>query len=509
MSQDNNQRIAKNTLLLYGRMLLMMVISLYTSRVILNALGVEDYGIYNVVGGVVAMFSILSSSLAAAISRFITFELGRGDLEKLQKVFCAAINVQLVLILLIIPVIEIVGLWFLNYKMVIPIERLAAANWVFQFSVITFAINLMSVPYNASIVAHERMSVFAYISLFDAVAKLFVAFSLLRNPFDRLIYYGLFILLIGLIQRIIYAWYCKKNFKECRYKMAFDYQTTKDMFGFAGWNFIGSSSAVLRDQGGNMIINLFCGPAVNAARGVAMSVNTAVTGFVGSFMTAINPQITKCYASGDYDYMFRLIFQGARFSFYILLILTLPIILTTQYLLELWLGGVPEHAANFVQLLLLYAMSESLAHPLVTAMLATGKIRNYQLIVGGCQLLNLPVSYFLFRLGYPPESLFVVAIIVSIICEAARLLMLRTMIRLSVRSFLRNVYFNVILVSIVSFIVPSIVENVIGQDSIYDFIIICTVSVLSASMSIYFIGCNKKDRTFIQNALKKIISKIK
>lgn len=507
-NQSNNKRIAKNTLLLYGRMLVMMVISLYTSRVILNALGVEDYGIYNVVGGVVALFSVLSKSLSAAISRFITFELGKGNPERLRKVFCTSVNVQLLLILIITILLETVGLWFLNYKMVIPEERMAAANWVFQFSVITFAINLWSVPYDASIIAHERMSAFAYISIFDAVARLLISFMVSFNPFDRLIYYGILILIVVVIQRLLYGMYCNRHFEECKYTFIYDKTLTKEMFGFAGWNFIGASSAVLRDQGGNMIINLFFGPTVNAARGIAVSVNAAVTGFVSNFMTAINPQITKSYAIGDYDYMFKLVFQGARLSYYILLILALPIIFTTQYLLELWLGVVPDYAANFAKLVLLFTMSESLATPLVTVMLATGKIRNYQLVVGGCQLLNLPISYILLRIGYPPESIFIVAIAISVLCEMTRLVMLRKMVQLSVRAFLKNVYINVIAVTSIAAIIPFAVTVMLPIDSFLSFTIVSVVSLCSAIISIYIVGCNKQDREMIHIAFNKVLQRI-
>lgn len=508
-TQSNNKRIAKNTLLLYGRMLLMMVISLYTSRVILNALGVEDYGIYNVVGGVVAMFSILSNSLSAAISRFITFELGKGNIDKLKRVFCTSLNVQFILIAIITILLETVGLWFMNYKMVIPAERLVAANWVFQFSVITFAVNLWSVPYNASIVAHERMSAFAYISIIDAIAKLLIAFVVQYSALDRLIYYGALILVVGLIQRFIYTWYCKRNFEECRYSLIFDRETTKEMLGFAGWNFIGASSAVLRDQGGNMIINLFFGPSVNAARGIAMSVNGAVTGFVSNFMTALNPQITKTYAAREYDYMFKLIFQGARLSYYILLILVLPIIFTSQYLLELWLGTVPEHAVNFTCLVLLFTMSESLAAPLVTVMLATGKIRNYQLIVGGCQLLNIPISYIFLHIGYPSETIFMVAIAVSILCEMMRLIMLKRMINLSVSGFMKNVFLNVIVVTLVASIIPTILVHNINIDSFVSFLIVASISALSAVSSIYIFGCSKSDKEIVHKAILKVFQRFK
>lgn len=318
MSQisQNNKRIAKNTLLLYFRMLFMMVVSLYTSRVVLNALGVEDFGIYNVVGGVVAMFSMLSGSLSAAITRFITYELGTGNQENLKKIFSSAVTIQLWLAILIIFLAEAVGVWFLNVKMNIPEIRMTAANWVFQFSVLTFAVNLISVPYNASIIAHERMSAFAYISILEAIGKLAIAFLVVVSSIDRLVFYAILMCVVALIVRLAYGFYCKRHFDECTYHFIFDKDLLKRMFGFAGWNFIGAASSILRDQGGNIIINLFAGPTVNAARGIAFQVNNAIHGFVSNFMTALNPQITKSYASGNSDYMMILICQGARLSFY-------------------------------------------------------------------------------------------------------------------------------------------------------------------------------------------------
>ena len=435
---SNNKRIAKNTLMLYIRMLITMIVGLFTSRVVLQALGVEDYGIYNVVGGVVSMFSLLSGSLSAAIGRFITFELGRNDIEKLRKVFSSAVTIQILLALIITVFAETIGLWFLNNKLVIPEERMFAAQWVYQLSILTFAINLISVPYNAAIIAHERMSTFAYMSILDVFGRLLIAYSIYYTSCDKLIFYGILCAALSLLNRLIYGIYCKKHFEECSYHFSFDKSLLKQMFGFAGWNFIGASSAVLRDQGGNMLLNIFCGPTANAARGIAMQVNSAVHGFVSNFMTALNPQITKSYASGDHDYMMSLIYKGARFSFYILLILSLPVIINVNYILTLWLGVVPEHTTIFVQLVLIFAMSESLATPLVTAMLATGNIRNYQIIVGGLQMMNLPISYIFLKLGYPPETIFIVAIFISICCEMARLYMLRGMIQLSMRSFLRQ-----------------------------------------------------------------------
>lgn len=504
----NSKRIAKNTLLLYFRMLFMMAISLFTSRVVLNALGVEDFGIYNVVGGVVAMFSILSGSLSAAITRFITYELGKGNRDALEKVFSSAVSIQMILAIIIIIIAESIGVWFLNVKMNIPEIRMVAANWVFQFSILTFAINLISVPYNATIIAHERMAAFAYISIFEAMMKLVIAYLIMVVDADKLISYAVMMFIMALIIRMIYGIYCKKHFEECTYHFFFDRDLLKRMFGFAGWNFIGASSAVLRDQGGNVVINLFCGPTVNAARGIAFQVSTAVNGFVSNFMTALNPQITKSYASGEKEYMMTLVIQGARLSFYMLLFLSLPILVNTHYVLKLWLNVVPEHTVLFVQLVLLFAMSESISYPLITAMLATGKIRNYQLVVGGLQMLNFPISYILLHMGMFPEIVIIVAIVISQCCLAARLLMLRGMIGLSVRNYLHKVYINVIVVTIFSAIFPFLIMGLL-EESFVNFILLCLVSVFCTGITVFYIGCNKMERQFIISKVYDIKNKFR
>lgn len=485
----------------------MMAVSLYTSRVVLNALGVEDFGIYNVIGGVVAMFSILSGSLSAAITRFITYELGTENQENLKKIFSTAVTIQISLAILIILLAEVTGVWFLNVKMNIPDERIVAANWVFQFSILTFAINLISVPYNASIIAHERMSAFAYISILEAIGKLAIAFLIIISPMDKLIFYAILMCIVALVIRFAYGVYCKRHFEECTYHFIFDKDLLKQMFGFAGWNFIGAASAVLRDQGGNVVINLFCGPAVNAARGIAFQVNAAISGFVTNFMTALSPQITKSYASGEHHYMMTLIYQGARFSFYMLLLLSLPVLLNTHYLLELWLKIVPDHTVLFVQLVLAFAMSESISNPLVTAMLATGRIRNYQLVVGGLQMMNLPISYVLLRMDVFPEVIIVVAIGISQCCLVARLLMLRGMIGLSVKKYLKKVYINILTVTIAAAIIPFLLTCKL-EESFQTFILSSLAAVICTGIAIYYIGCNKSERQFVLNKLYAIKNKL-
>ena len=484
----------------------MMVVSLYTSRVILNALGVEDFGIYNVVGGVVAMFTVISGSLSAAISRFITYELGKGDQSKLNKIFSASVTIQLLLSLIIVVLIESVGVWFLNAKMTIPADRVTAANWVLQFSIITFVINLISVPYNAAIIAHERMSAFAYISILEAIGKLAIAFFIMWSPIDKLIYYAILMCTVAVIVRLTYGHYCKKHFTECTYHFHWDKDILKQMFGFAGWNFIGASSVVFRDQGGNIILNIFFGPTVNAARGIANQVNTAITGFVQNFMTALNPQITKSYASGDGEYMMTLIFQGARLSFYMLLLLSLPVLINTHYILVIWLKIVPEHAVLFVRLILIFAMCESISNPLITAMLSTGKIRNYQIVVGGLQLLNLPLSYLCLKTGFVPESILVVAIIISLACLFARLYMLRGMIGLSSILYMKNVFLNVLVVALLSAIIPYMLFCYM-KETFFSFIIITLIAVLCTLVVEFYIGCNQKERFFVLNKVRNIKNK--
>ncbi len=504
MSEEsaNNKRIAKNTLLLYVRMLFLMLISLYTSRVILNALGVEDYGIYNVVGGVVTMFSMLSGSLSAAISRFITFELGTGNAEKLKMVFSSSVTIQAGIALVVILIAETVGLWFLNEKMVIPDNRIIAANWCFQFSIITFAINLISVPYNAAIIAHERMSAFAYISIFEGLGKLAIAWCIVVSPIDRLVFFAGMVAVLAILVRIIYGLYCKHYFKECIYHFIYDHDLLKQMCSFAGWNFIGSSSGILRDQGINILLNLFFGPSVNASRGIAFKVQQTVQSFVGNFLTALTPQITKKYASCNYQETFKLVFFGARFSYYLLLLISLPVLIETNMILSLWLKVVPEYTVIFVRLILVYLLTESVSYTMVTLMLATGNIKKYQIIVGGCQMLNFPVSYLLLKMGFSPESTIIVSIGVALCCLLLRLRMLKQMVDYPVKKFVIEVLLNVCIVTVLSIIVPLYISSIM-QEGVSRLLITCVVSVLSVIIVIFLFGCTNNERRILYNKIKE------
>ena len=500
--QENTKRIAKNTLMLYGRMLFSMLVSLYTSRVVLQALGVEDYGIYNVVGGVVAMFSMISSSLSSSVSRFLTFELGKGDTDGLKRVFSTSLSIQLVLAGIIVVLAETIGLWFLNTHMTIPANRLYAANWVFHASVLTFVINLLSVPFSASIVSHERMSAFAYIGILDVVLRLlivlFIAYSGL--DFDRLIVYALLLVGVVCIMQAIYWNYCARHFQECQLKLSFDVDYWKEMSSFAGWNFIGCTAGLLKDQGVNILLNLFLGPIINAARGIANTVNNVLSSFAGNFMTALNPQITKSYAAGDYSYMFSLVERGSRFSYYILLLFALPMLFEADFVLTLWLKHYPAHTVNFVRLILLVTMCDILSNTLINLQNATGKIRNYQLAVGGMLLMNFPLSYICLKIGFQPESTLIVALIVAVACLFLRLLVLRKMVGLSMKRYLHKVSGNVICVTLAAVVLPTLLYLQMA-DGIVRFLLMCVLTTLCSALAIYFIGCNRNERNFIKSRI--------
>ena len=502
----NTRRIAKNTLVLYVRMLLLMLVGLYTSRVVLSALGENDFGIYDVVGGVVAMFTIISGSLNSAISRFITFEMGKSDPMRLNKVYSTAVTIQLILAVVVVLIAEPVGLWFVRNKMTIDPSRIQAAIWVLHFSLASFVINLMSVPQMASITAHEKMSAYAYIGIMEGLLRLAVAVLISRSSSDRLVLYSALMMVTVLMVRAAYGIYCRRNFPECRYRWVNDALLVKEMFSFAGWNFIGASSGVLRDQGGKILVNLFYGTAVNAARGVAMQLNGAVQGFVTNFMTAVNPQITKSYASGDQGYMYYLISKSSRMSYYLLFVLALPMLFNTGYILDIWLEEVPLHSTLFVQLFLIFTLSESLSNPLITAQLATGNIRNYQLVVGGLQLLNIPVSYAFLKAGAAPEVTVMVAIAISQICFFARLFMLKGMIGLPVGDFLKKVYMNVLGTTALSLAVPFVIHGFL-PDTIWGVIISVTLCVISAGLSVLTFGLSRGERHEISCWIKKALGK--
>lgn len=496
---NHNRRIAKNTIILYFRMLFIMGISLYTSRVVLNMLGVEDYGVYNVVGGTVTLLRVLSSSLSTASLRFLTFELGRNNYTALQRIFSLSFTIHLGLALVVLLVAELAGVWFLNTHLNIPAERLYTANWVFQCSVLSFFVTMLGIPFDALMIAHERMTAFAYIGILDVLLKFMLIWGLAHFAFlsDKLLVYGVILMFVTMLTQFIYVYYCRKHFLECRCSLTWDKVRLREMADFAGWSFIGSCALVLRDQGVNILLNIFCGPIVNAARGISYSVNNAMSSFVGNFMVALNPQITKYYAAGEWENVGLLVKRGSRFSFYILLILTLPVLFETDFILSMWLNKYPNYTVVFVRLLLVLSLVDSLSNTLNTLQLATGRTQNYQLAVGGLTLLNCPFSYLLLWLGYEPEITVIVAIFLSFVCLLVRLLFLHRTTGFSIQNYLGEVVRNVILVSTCTLPFPWLIYHMMPASTLR-FVALTAGCILWTSSIVYKIGCCTSEKIFLR-----------
>lgn len=487
-------------------MFLMMAISLYTSRVILQTLGVEDYGIYNVVGGLVSMFGIINGSMASATGRYITVALGRNDEEELNKVFSLSIQIHVVIGIVTILLIESVGLWFLNTEMKIPAERMNAAFWVLQLSAITTFFNIMCVPFNADIIAHEKMSVFAYISVLEALLKLGIVFLLFAIPFDKLIVYALLLVLVQVSIQLCYMMYCHRNFKESHYTHQHDPALLREMTSFAGWNMFGGLSSIAFGQGLSMLLNVFFGPVVNAARGIAQQVQSAIQMFITNFQMALNPQIIKTYAQSDFDAMHLLMERSSRFSFFLMLLLSLPVLFETPYILRLWLGVVPEHTVIFLRLTIATTLIYTIINPILTANNATGKVRSYYIVCGCMMISILPISYIALKLGAPAYSVFIVHFCIEALTQIVRLFMVRGRLKLSIRQFVANVYLRIVLVTLISVIIPYIVWTRM-DDGFTSFLVVSVISVISVAVASFTCGLTKSERSFFTSKLMVILKR--
>ena len=499
MSQDatvNNKRIAKNTLLLYVRMLFIMGVQLFTSRVVLNTLGVVDYGIYNVVGGVVSMFAFLKGAMVTSTQRYLTFELGRGNFQRLRVVFSTSVQIHLIISLVIVLLGETVGLWFFYEKMVIPPERFTAAMWVYQLSILAMVVQVMSVPYNSAIVAHEQMGIFAAISVVEVVLRLAVVYLLVIGGFDKLIFYAILIALVQLVIRFLYTQYCSRKYKESRLIRTFDKSLVKEMGKFMGWNIWGHLAATLFGTGLNLLLNVFFGPVVNAARAVAVQVETAIANFSTNFLMAVNPQITKLYAQDNLPEMHRLIFRASKFTFFLLFTLSLPVMIETEPILTVWLKIVPDYTVIFLRLLLCIVMIDAVAKPLMTAAAATGNVKLYQSLIGGILLSIAPIAYVVLKLGGSPESVYIVHLVICCIAFVTRLMIIRPMIRLSLRR-----YFTQVILRCVGVIAIPVLSGLLLKDllpaTVPNVILICAASALLVLASAYAIGLTRDERAFV------------
>ncbi|PKP41376.1 MAG: hypothetical protein CVT93_08525 [Bacteroidetes bacterium HGW-Bacteroidetes-10] len=493
--------------MLYMRMLLSLAVSLYTSRIVLNTLGVQDFGIYNVVGGFVSMLGFLNSSMSSATQRFLSFEIGRNDSFQFARVFSMSVSIHIFIGVIILILAESVGLWFVNVHLTIPPERLSAANWVYHFSVIAFIVGVISVPYNSVIIAHERMNVFAWVSIVEVSLKLLIVFMLLWFGFDKLKLYAVLVFVVSLIIRFIYSIYCNRNFPESKFRLFWDKPLFITLISYAGWSLWGSAAGVLYSQGVNVLLNIFFGPAINAARGIAYQVQGAINSFVSNFQMAMNPQIIKSYASDDIKYMHQLLFQGAKYSFFLLFALSLPIIIETEIILKLWLKIVPEYTVIFTQLVIVNILIDSISGPLMTAAQASGKIKLYQGVVGGLLLLILPLSYLFFKLGFPAESTFYISILISIIATYARLIILRNLVHINIVYFLKVVVSKIIIVCSIAIFIP-LTFRIIMVESSFRFVLVGLSSITCTLCSIYFIGLNKTEKEYLFLTLQKTFNRV-
>ena len=501
---DGN-RIAKNTLLLYLRMLFQLGIALYTSRAVLNALGVIDFGIYNVVGGIIVIFSFLNNAMASSTQRFLVYHLGTNDSRKLKQIFSSAIIIHFVMAVVVVGLAEIMGLWFLQAKMIIPMERLEVAKWVFHLSVISSAITILSVPYNAAIIANERMGAFAAISIIETLLKLCVAIFISFCNGDRLLWYAGLLLGVSVIVRTIYGVYCSKSFPEA--KLIFPRNNKllyKEMTSFAGWSLVGNLSVVGYTQGINLLLNIFFGPAINAARGIAVQVQNAVYGFVRSFQTAVNPQITKSYAIGDLKSMHLLIYRSSKLSFYLTLMLSLPIIIETPYVLSLWLNIVPDYTVAFCRLTFISCMIESISNPFMIGASATGKIKKYHLIIGSILLLIVPVSYIFLKLGFEPIIFYIIDILIQFIAQIIRLFLCRHLFSLNILFYIKDVISRIVGVAVLSVVFYLLIDSLFIEINFINAIVVAFFSFISVCVVSYVIGLTKSEKTFFNNKMLKI-----
>lgn len=506
--REDSKRVAKNTLILYVRMLLMMLIGLYTSRLMLKALGIDNYGIRNVVGGFLSMFGIISASLTNAVSRFITVELGHNDLIRRQKVFATTVSTMLILGIFLVIIIETFGLWFFTHKLNIPSDRFVAAQWVFHCSVLGVFMGTVSLPYNSAIVAHERMSAFAYFSIIDVTFKLLLCYILFVTPFDRLITSAVLVTSVSFIMQGLYVLYCRKHFEECRYDWSFNKPLFKEISGFAGWNFLGEGAWILNTQGINMLMNIFFGVHINAARAVAEQVNEKITQFVFGFMTSLNPQIIKSYAEGNKEYAFKLACRGARFSFFIMFIPALPIMIESKQILKLWLVNPPEFADSFVTWTILTTFTTIIGNTLVKLQFAHGDIKLYQIVITICGCIPFPLTWLFFKIGSPPITAYWVFGAVYWFLIYVRFWLVHRMTGLPAKLYLVGVVLRCHIIGIAASIVPLLIFFIM-EASIFRLFLITFISVCSSVSLIYFYGMMKGERELVNERIITIYKRIK
>ena len=501
---SDNSRIAKNTIFMYVRMVITMLVGLYTSRVVLQVLGVEDYGLYNVIGGIIALFTVLNAALVNTTSRFITVSLAKGDARDTRQIFNMALLLHLFVGAIIVILGETVGLWYLHAKLVIPVGREVAAEWLYQFTVISALLSTILVPYNAAIVAHERINIYAIIQILDAFLKLGIVIFLQYIVFDKLIIYAFLMLMVTVFNFVFNFVYCHKFFAEVKFLVYWSRSKFKEILKFIGWAIVGNFSSMFYTQGINLILNAFCGPAVNAARGIAVQVEGLVRQFANNVQTAINPQILKSHAVKEMDRMYYLIIASSRICFYLLFIISLPIILETDFLLKLWLVDVPDHTVNFIRIILMCVLLDAFGNPMYTANLASGKLAIYHGTLVTLAYGFMFVTYFATKSTLIPEIAFLCLLLKEVIGFVLKIFILNRQVGLKPKLYVSRVLKPVFVVVVFS-VIPPLIVHCFLKDGWADFITTSFVAVLSVAIVVYSFGITKEERNYAMIFVKNKI----
>lgn len=507
---SSNKRIAKNTLFMYFRMIIMMFIGFYTSRVILNALGISDVGLMNVAGSVLGMFSFINETFVSGTQRFLSFAIGEGNIDKLKKTFRCAFTIHVLIAILILVIGETFGLWYVYNKLVIEPGRFYAALWCYQLSLLSVLIGIIQIPFQSALVAHEKIGIYAYMSIFDALSRLLVAFLMQITPWDRVITYSTLIFIVCFIPTFFYNYYCRKHFQECAFRCGYDKEIFHNMIGFSGWNTLGSLVGMSQGSGVELILNAFCGTVVNGARGIALQANGWVMKFVNNFMVALNPQIIKSYASGDIERMSSLVINGARLGCYLLLFLGIPLFIKIEWVLNVWLGQCPQYTVAFMRIAMIEAFFRTMGNTTVVAMHAIGRMKVLNLIIAPILLLVLPMSYIFFSLGFSPDIVLLINVCPWMIVPMVRIFLVRkyTGYKFSVKRFVTKVYLNNVCIALLMFAAAYYVSNSIQvENDFVSFLVLGFVNVVTSTAILLLIGLDKSERILLRTYISRLLKK--
>lgn len=500
----NNKRIAKNTLMLYFRMLLTLAVGLYAARIVLQTLGASDYGLYNVVGGIVTLFTFISSTLASGTQRFLSFALGENNIEKMKTVFSTASYLHALFALIIFAISEIVGLYLLYYQMQIPEGRMDAAFWVFQFSTIAAMVAVVQVPFMSSLIAHEKMDIYAWVSIYDAVMKLLIVYLIQVLEVDKLILYAFLYFLVHLSTALMYMLYCRNQYEECRMFGGFNKETFHEIASFSGWNIFGCGAVALQGQGVNILLNMFFGTVVNAARGIAFQVNSIILQFVNNFQTAVNPQIVKLYAAGNKTEMIKLMINNSKFAAFLLLFIAIPVFIELEFVLKIWLGEYPDYTPIFLRIIIIQSLVQTMTRPIVMGLHATGKMKMPNITAGIVLLMILPVSYLLLMMGCSPVVIFIVNVIPWVLETVIDSYWLYKYVDFPIGLFYKEVYGRVVPLSLLMLFVPYSIHLMLEYGWV-SFFVVCIVSVVNSTLCIAYLGIPKNQRTMAFNFIRSKI----